>query len=152
MDIRPTAVFGGAVHRRRLATLLWVAWLCWAAGILWLSSLTPRELPQAAFLLSDKAEHLIAYAVGGWLAATAIRAGRRTATVAGWFVPAVILVAAFGVLDEAVQTFTPGRTGGDLYDWIADALGALTGVLISLLMHRRALARRTGPAAGPMTG
>ena len=92
------------MHRRRLATVLWVAWLCWAAGILWLSSLTPRELPQAAFLLSDKAEHLIAYAVGGWLAATAIRAGRRTATVAGWFVPAVILVAAFGVLDEATSS------------------------------------------------
>lgn len=152
MDIRPTAVFGGAVHRRRLATLLWVAWLCWAAGILWLSSLTPAELPQAAFLLSDKAEHLIAYAVGGWLAATAIRAGRRTATVAGWIVPAIVLVAAFGVLDEAVQTFTPGRTGGDLYDWIADLLGALAGALISLLVHRRVRARRTDPAAGPMTG
>ena len=152
MDICPAAVLGGAVSRRRLATVLWVAWLCWAVSMLWLSSLPPTELPQAAFLFSDKAEHLIAYAVGGWLAATAIRASRRTATATGWFVPAVLLVAAFGALDEAVQTFTPGRTGGDLYDWIADLLGALAGALVSLLVHRHGIARRTGPAAGPMTG
>ena len=79
-------------------------------------------------------------------------AGRPTATVVGWFVPAVILLAAFGVLDEAVQTFTPRRTGGDLYDWIADALGALTGALISLLMHRRALASPNRPGSGSDDG
>ena len=50
---------------------------------------------------------------------------------------AVVLIAAFGVLDETVQTMTPGRTGGDLRDWIADVIGAVIGALLSLTTHRR---------------
>jgi VanZ family protein len=47
-------------------------------------------------------------------------------------IPAVILVAVFGGLDEALQTLTPGRSGGDLDDWVADALGAAAGALLTL--------------------
>jgi VanZ family protein len=35
------------------------------------------------------------------------------------------------------QTFTPGRTGGDLYDWIADFLGGIAGALLTLPTHAR---------------
>ena len=45
-----------------------------------------------------------------------------------------------------------GKARREVTDQVMTAIQALTGVLISLLMHRRALARRTGPAAGPMTG
>jgi VanZ family protein len=50
---------------------------------------------------------------------------------------AVVIVAAFGIVDEALQTLTPGRTGGDIGDWIADVLGAGTGALASIPTQRR---------------
>jgi VanZ family protein len=125
------------MQRRTLARLLWFALLCWACGILVLSSLMPQELPDAAFLFWDKANHFGAYALGGWLAATAIRVSRPSVRIATAITLAVIAVAAFGALDELLQTFTPGRSGGDIFDWTADLLAAVAGALISLATHPR---------------
>jgi VanZ family protein len=97
----------------RTTRLFWFALLCWAGAILWLSSLTPQELPDAAFIAWDKVNHFLAYAVGGWLAAGTLRLSRPLAPVAGRMVLAVILVAAFGIADETLQTLIPGRTGAD---------------------------------------
>jgi len=133
----PMAVFRSAMPRRHLVVLLWGALLAWAAGILWVSSMTRQELPEAAFLFSDKFNHFVAFAVGGWLAASARRLSRPLGNVPRQLVLAIILVAAFGAIDEAFQTFTPGRTGGDLYDWIADFLGAIAGALLTLVTHAR---------------
>jgi VanZ family protein len=128
----------------RATRLFWFALLCWAGGVLWLSSLTPQELPEAAFIAWDKINHVLAYAVGGWLAAGALRLSRPLAPVAGRIVLAVVMVAAFGIVDESLQALTPGRTGGDIGDWIADVLGAGAGAVASIPSQRR-LHRR--PAA-----
>jgi len=128
----------------RTTRLFWFAPLCWAGGILWLSSLTPQELPDAAFIAWDKINHVLAYAVGGWLAAGALRLSRPLAPVAGRIVLAVVMVAVFGIVDESLQALTPGRTGGDIGDWIADVLGAGAGAVASIPSQRR-LHRR--PAA-----
>ena len=80
----------------------------------------------------DKINHFLAFALGGWLAAAALRTSRPSLSTAGALVAAVLLIAAFGILDETIQEFTPGRTGGDLYDWIADVLGASAGALLTL--------------------
>ena len=133
----PVAVFRSAMPRRILAILLWSALLVWAAAILWLSSLTRQQLPDTAFLFSDKFNHFVAFAIGGWLAASALRLSGQGPAIAGRILLAVALVAAFGAVDEALQTFTPGRTGGDLYDWIADFLGAISGALLTLVTHAR---------------
>lgn len=138
-----------SVPRRTRVALGWFALTCWAVGVLRLSALTPQELPQTGFPLSDKIAHIVVYAVGGWLAATTLRITRRRVGVADWLLPAVLLVAGFGILDEAFQTFTPGRTGGDLLDWFADAIGAATGAGLSLWAHRRSGSRRTGPVTPP---
>lgn len=122
--------------RRRVGITLYCALLGWAVGILWLSSLSPAELPDEAFVLWDKLTHVIAYTAGGWLAATALRVSWPSLTGACAVVAAAALIAAFGVLDEAVQTRTPGRTGADLGDWTADLIGAVLGVLLSLLSYR----------------
>lgn len=119
-------------RRRQLASVLWVALSCWACVILWLSTTSPDDLPDAAFAFWDKLNHFAAYAVGGWLAAGALRASRHTASPSEIVGLAVLLVATFGLLDETLQTITPGRTGADVLDWIADLLGALTGALLSL--------------------
>ena len=117
--------------RTALTLVLWLALLAWAATILWFSSLTPDDLPRAAFVTWDKLNHLAAFAVGGWLAASALRSTWPDGAVRGLLVSAVVLVAAFGAFDEAVQTFTPGRSGGDIFDWIADLLGAILGASLN---------------------
>jgi len=122
---------------RRLAVLFWFAWLGWCGGILWLSSLGPGDLPKAALLTWDKLNHFAAFAVGGWLAATAWQLGRPSVSNLWRVGLPIVIVAAFGALDELVQLFTPGRTGADLYDWIADFLGAVAGALFSLFTHAR---------------
>jgi VanZ family protein len=127
----------GNVPRRLLASLLWFALLGWCAGILWLSSLTPGELPSAAFLTWDKLNHFIAFTLGGWLAASALRFSRPTAPLGALLLLPIVLIAAFGALDELLQLYTPGRTGADLYDWIADSLGAVAGAIFSLFTHAR---------------
>lgn len=160
MDIATAAVFRSAVftsqHPRRTLTIgLWVALVCWAAGVLWLSSLTPQEMPDAAFVFMDKINHFLAYAVGGWLAASAVRLSRPLSPVPGSIALAVVIVAVFGVADEAVQAFTPGRTGGDVYDWIADLIGAAAGALLSVLTNarlNRMVSGGTGSPARPQTG
>lgn len=119
-----------------LTRSFWLALFCWAATILWLSSLPPQELPDAAFLAWDKINHILAYALGGWLAASALRLSRPSASAVSRIIGAVILIAVFGVLDEAFQTSTPGRTGGSLSDWVADVFGAVVGALASVPTHR----------------
>ena len=119
-----------------LTRSFWLALFCWAATILWLSSLPPQELPDAAFLAWDKINHVLAYALGGWLAASALRLSRPSASAVSRIIGAVILIAVFGVLDEAFQTSTPGRTGGSLSDWVADVFGAVFGALASVPTHR----------------
>lgn len=128
-------MFVSWVPRPVLATLLWAALVLWAGTILWLSSLTLEELPPAAFFVSDKFNHFIAFAGGGWLAASALRISRSSAPAGRQIAWAVVLVAAFGAFDEMSQLFTPGRTGGDLYDWIADFLGAVAGASLVRLTH-----------------
>lgn len=125
------------MSRRAVSVFLWASLACWAGAILWLSSLSPGELPGAAFLFSDKFNHFAAFAVGGWLAASALRISCPKSPVAVLIVIAVALVAGFGAADEALQKFTPGRTGGDLYDWIADFLGAIAGSLSTFPTHGR---------------
>lgn len=120
------------MSRRTLARLLWVALFCWACIILFLSSLTPQELPEAAFLFWDKVNHFVAFAAGGWLAASALRVSRPQTRATTVLILAVALIAAFGVLDETLQTLTPGRSGGDVDDWLADVLGASAGALLTL--------------------
>jgi VanZ family protein len=123
------------VPRRILASLLWFAVLGWCGGTLWLSSLSPENLPRAASLTPDKFNHFAAFAVGGWLVASALRISRPSAPVVRLFLLAIALVAAFAAFDELLQLYTPGRTGADLYDWIADFLGAIAGTLFSLFTH-----------------
>jgi VanZ family protein len=50
---------------------------------------------------------------------------------------AVIIIALVGALDEWHQTHTPGRSGNDVFDWLADVLGGTTGALIFKALHQR---------------
>ncbi len=71
----------------------------------------------------DKVEHC-GYFFGGGLALGMALSGKRR-------VPLIILLvgAAVGWFDEWHQSFTPGRSGLDVYDWMADCLGSLLAAL-----------------------
>jgi len=131
------SVLAPGMPRPLLSAFLWTLLACWAGTVLWLSSLTPGELPEAAFMVSDKVNHFIAFAVGGWLAAAALRLSRPQTPRARLIIACIVLVAVFGAVDEGLQIFTPGRTGGDIYDWIADFLGAVAGALLTIPTHAR---------------
>jgi VanZ family protein len=127
--------------RYALAALLWLGLTAWAAGILWISSMTRQELPESAFLFSDKFNHFVAFAAGGWLAASALRATSPRFAITNCLLLAVTLLAIFGAIDETLQKFTPGRTGGSIGDWGADVLGAAAGALASTLTRRHPMGR-----------
>ncbi|MDA0293028.1 MAG: VanZ family protein [Verrucomicrobia bacterium] len=124
---------------RLLAGLLWCVLLGWAAGILSFSSINGEDLPSALFALTfaDKFIHFFAFALGGWLATAALRVSFPHLRLARALLIGIALVAAFGAIDETWQNFTPGRLGGNLYDWIADFLGAIAGALLTLRTHAR---------------
>jgi VanZ family protein len=84
--------------------------------------------------LQDKAAHLAAYALMGYLACRAWASlpwhlGGFAISMAG-FLFAVV----FGLSDEWHQSFVPGRMA-DGWDVLADGLGALTGVGIHAWRH-----------------
>lgn len=113
-------------YGRRLAM---GATLVVALVIAWGSLMPADELPSN--LPWDKLNHLSAYAA---LAFVAGLAGRRP-----W--RAAILAVIFGVAIEFAQMAVPGRQGGDPADMLANALGAVLGVVL-LATVSRLLARR----------
>lgn len=101
---------------RHLA-LAYLPLVLWAAGVLAVGGLDfgGTSLPSG----SDKLAHFLAYGIGGGLAALA---GRWSGRGAGWW--GVLFVALVAMADELHQGTVPHRDA-DLYDWVADMLGAL---------------------------
>jgi VanZ family protein len=106
--------------------LVWAIIIATAAG----ASSLPATPPVPHF---DKLAHFGAYAVlgallgWGWLSAG--RQPRR-----GWLLLFALLL---GLSDEVRHAYNPARTA-EVADWVADALGAMTG----LYLATRVLARR----------
>ena len=113
-----------------------VGFLVWF-GALWLlssSSLAGAYIPPVANF--DKIEHF-GFFFGGtgllcaWLFCLNPAAPRWWAI----FGIAVVVIGLVGWLDEYHQTFTPGRSGNDPHDWIADFSGAVAGALVFRRFH-----------------
>jgi VanZ family protein len=115
--------------------LLWVAiWLALfalvAAGSLW----PPDALPTAPIPGLDKLEHFIGYAV---LSAWGVMLFGRTRAQA----LAVLAVIGFGIALEVAQAVLTTDRSGDSADAMANALGALAGLLASATPLARTLQR-----------
>lgn len=117
----------------------WRRWLppaLWATFVLAVTSVPGRELAAVGrydFPGADKAVHATLYAVLGLLAARA-SADQKIA----WRSAAGVLVGVmlFGAVDEWHQRFIPGRAPS-VYDWMADSVGAATGVALATAVSRR---------------
>lgn len=131
---------------RQLRLASWIAVVGWALGIFILSSFSGKKIEEMnAFELSDKVLHFGAFAVGAVLLTLALRWNTE------WSWPRIVIVAAvaislYGATDEWHQLYTPHRSGGDIADWTADALGAITGAAAAAFSHARySLKNRPAP-------
>jgi VanZ family protein len=117
-----------------IGLLLWLALLCVSSS---LSPSAPADyLP--SFKHIDKFQHF-AYFFGGGLLLTGYFFRRKPEHPdwRGILRRVVLIVALIGWLDEWHQTFTPGRSGNDPYDWLANLLGATAGAMAFRRMHHR---------------
>ena len=99
------------------------------AALFWISSLPDITIPGGA---SDKTAHFAAFFALAALALRAAAGGRWSGVNARSAAVAFAIAAGYGALDELHQMLTPGRFPG-VDDWVADASGAATAVLLVLL-------------------
>jgi len=102
--------------------VIWSITIMYALLIFYLSSI-PITQPQALKIpYITTIEHVIEYAILGFLLLTAFRSIKRNEV---WAV--IALACLYGVSDEIHQSFTPGRFC-DVFDVLADCAGVLIGV------------------------
>jgi len=86
----------------------------------------------------DKVEHFGYFFGGsGLFCAWLFRRNPENPNWTALLVTAVLVLGLVGWLDEVHQGFTPGRSGNDPFDWIADFLGAVVGALVFKALHPR---------------
>lgn len=118
----------------------------WLGGLWLLSSLPGDEVQLPSFDHADKVAHFGYFLGGGFLLAWLLR---RLVKWPNWRVAVAvfILLAIVGAVDEFHQTWTPGRSGGDGGDWLADVSGGFAGAWIFLTIY--ALIIRTTDSEAP---
>jgi VanZ family protein len=143
MSDLPPVVLPRARHRlARPGVWGWI-WGLWFAVLCILSSLS-HPGPKLDINGIDKVEHATYFAAGG--ACLAMALALRSSVVAGgpswWRIAGLVLLAGAGVgwFDEWHQTFTPGRSGLDVYDWLADLTGSALAVPLARIIFRRVAA------------
>jgi VanZ family protein len=114
-------------------------------AVIWfLSSKSTLPVPKG-ILGFDKFQHLLAYlalafSVVPWFSPEQ-RRNHRLRT----FLLIVLIASLYGMIDEVHQFFVPGRDC-NVWDWIADTLGAILGAASALLADRLILEARGADA------
>jgi VanZ family protein len=118
----------------------------WAAGLWLVSSLPASEVRLPAFPHIDKIAHFLYFLGGGFLFSWLLRC---VVTWSPWAISLVVfgVFAVVGAGDELHQLFTPGRSGADFGDWLADVSGGFTGAWLFLILY--VLVTRTPHSAAP---
>ena len=107
-----------------------VALVAYCGVVLYLSSISPGDMPAGPKMVSDKVLHFVEYAIMGVLAWAAFGRG-----ASGFAWGLFAFCACFGIADECWQEFH-GRTP-DVWDAAADAVGAFGGLLLSMVFWKR---------------
>ena len=93
-------------------------------AIFFVSSLSNPPVPTN----SDKSLHWLAYLGLAVLIVRALAGGLPRRIGFGVALTTVVIAIVYGATDEVHQLFVPGRTA-DVFDLVADALGALVGTI-----------------------
>lgn len=118
----------------KLWLFLFVLWLTALSIASSLNTNLPEEAPKIPHF--DKIAHYTYFLCGAMIFNTwlLLKHGRQSPAYVRYLIP-IVLFSIFGALDEYRQTFTPGRSGNDPGDWLADILGAFSGILLANLFH-----------------
>ena len=114
-----------------------VAFLLWFSVLYFLSSFSLATDYSPPINQLDKVAHF-GYFFGGSGLLCAYLYRRRSGRSTHWktlIMTAVIVIGIVGILDEYHQSFTPGRSGNDPYDWLADVVGGMVGALVFKRVH-----------------
>jgi VanZ family protein len=132
---------------RALCVASWVGVALWAATIFVLSSMSGKAIEQLnVWHMWDKEAHFIAFAAGGLLLALALQMAFRWRR-AVVFRRTLLVLAFFAASDEWHQLYTPGRSGADVRDWLADVLGVSLGAALVCVVRPGERRISSGPAA-----
>ncbi|MFT3991297.1 MAG: VanZ family protein [Luteolibacter sp.] len=111
--------------------------IVWFVTLWILSSITGQDTNLPDIKFSDKIAHFgYFFGGGGILTAYFYRRNPKNPDWPHLLLRSVFILALIGILDEFHQTFTPGRSGNDVLDWLADVSGATCGALVFRLTHR----------------
>lgn len=112
--------------------LLWrILVITWVGVLYWLSEQSKLPTP-ATFQGVDKLEHAIFFAAGGACFLLGLRLAGLVPRTFDAIAVTVVFCALVGGLDEWHQTYTPGRSGGDVADWLADSVGGIIGSYVAI--------------------
>lgn len=136
-------VLGSLLVRKRW--LWWLGVIVWLA-VLWMLSANSHLPSGPSFPLKDKLLHCT-YFCGGAVCFLLAIFGQRSSLpgARALLLPGFLFTAIVGALDEFHQTFTPGRSGNDPWDWLADVTGGLLAAWI--VMRLLVKLRQTDPTA-----
>jgi VanZ family protein len=109
--------------------------ILYAVAILVLPSIAGFRTHTIRFLLTDKIAHFLEYAVFALLTYRSLTHLKRPIGDRMVFLLSLFCLAVFGMVDEVVQAFIPGRHA-DIWDYAADLAGGLL-VLVVLGTIRR---------------
>jgi VanZ family protein len=109
--------------------------------VIWiLSSQSALPVPKGIFGF-DKLQHLLAYLALAVSITLWVSPEQRRYHSLRSFLLIVVASSLYGAIDELHQFYVPGRDC-NVWDWIADTLGALLGAAAALLADRLVLRRR----------
>ena len=110
-----------------LPNSLFLAILC-TVVIFVLSMISPNRIPQPSLTHIDKVEHTLAYATLSFLWFCFAKKNHVKFTYIS------ILILLYGIIIEVVQAEYTTNRSGDLYDFIANAIGCAIGYLFFKLV------------------
>ena len=114
--------------------------IIWAVLIFVLSSIPSDVFPDLGIFRFDKVIHAVVFALFALLVFLALRHQQRFPGLARHsYSITILIVILYGAVDEFHQRFVAGRSS-DLFDLIADALGACVVVFFLWLHSRRQVA------------
>jgi VanZ family protein len=117
----------------------WVCAICYLVLLFVLSHNSLRGIRGPRFPHSDKVAHAVAYAGLSAALYWAFRSTRR-GWLFRWAAPAAFVAASlYGITDEWHQSWGPGGRSPDVWDWVADTVGAAVMMTAVVLLRRRGL-------------
>jgi VanZ family protein len=113
------------------------------AGLIFLGSSLPQSQIHIPFSIKDKVLHFIEYGIMGYLLMrSAIRWSDNMRAMT--LILLVILAGSvYAASDEIHQYFVPGRSC-DIYDWLADVMGLVSGITIPFIIGLKKGIIKTG--------